>query len=317
VDAGALQETKPLDAGFDGTRIEFSIPIALLGPVEVSDPVRFRLVDRGGGPEGVVAPSEGPGAMVVPDLSDVATAFEATDPEGDDHGPGGYTYPTDPLFTPGSYDLTGFTVGESGDDLVFTFDVLAPVLNPWDSPNGLSIQTFDVYVDTDPETTNGARRFLSGRNASWTSGSGWDRALTIEGWFPALFVAEPDGSVTETEPTFKVLVLPDKGRVTARIPKSLFGGGDPAKWSYAVAVMSQEQLPSSGVRRIRDVEATAEQWRIGGGDESINATRIIDLLATQPGQQEAMFTDYTPLSSGSIDDLSDNDFAQITPIGNQ
>jgi len=317
VDAGALPETEPLDTGFDGTRIEFSIPIALLGPIEVGDPVRFRLVDRSGGPEGVVAPSEGPGAMVVPDLSDVATAFEATDPEGDDHGPGGYTYPTDPLFTPGSYDLTGFTVGESGDDLVFTFDVLAPVLNPWDSPNGLSIQTFDVYVDTDPETTNGARQFLPGRNASWTSGSGWDRALTIEGWFPALYVAEPDGSVTETEPTFKVLVLPDKGRVTARIPKSLFGGGDPAEWNYAVAVMSQEQLPSSGVRRIRDVEATAEQWRIGGGDESINATRIIDLLATEPGQQEAMLTDYTPLSSGSIDDLSDNDFAQIIPIGNQ
>jgi len=316
VDAGMLSETSPIDAGFDGTRIEFAIPLASLGPVEVGDPIRFRLVDRAGGPESTMAPLEGPGAMIVPDISDVATAFEAVDPEGDDHGPGSYTYPTDPLFTSGSYDLTGFAVGESGDDLVFSFDVLAPVLNPWDSPNGLSIQTFDVYVDTDPGTANGAGRLLPGRNASWEAGSGWDRALTIEGWFPALYVAEPDGSVTETEPTFKVFVFPDKGRVIARIPKSLFGDGDPAEWNYAVALMSQEGFPSSGVRRIRDVEPDAEQWRIGGGDGSINGTRIMDLLVSDAGVQETMLSDFTPVSTGSIDDLTDDDFAQITPIGN-
>ncbi len=316
VDAGMLPEVEPIEVGFDGTRVEFSIPLVSLGPVEVGDSVRFRLVDRAGGPEGVMAPSGGPGSMIVPDISDVTTAFEAVDPEGDDHGPGSYTYPTDPLFTPGSYDLTAFTVGQSGDDLVFGFDVLAPVLNPWDSPNGLSIQTFDVYVDTDPGTANGARRFLPGRNASWESGSGWDRALTIEGWFPALYVAESDGSVTETEPTFKVFVFPDKGRVMARIPKSLFGDGDPADWSYAVALMSQEGFPSSGVRRIRDVETNAEQWRMGGGDGSINATRIMDLLAPDPGMQETMLSDFTPVSSGSVDDLTDDEFAQVTPIGN-
>ncbi|MEA2022851.1 MAG: glucodextranase DOMON-like domain-containing protein [Actinomycetota bacterium] len=314
--AGMLPETEPIEAGFDGTRVEFSIPLAPLGPIEVGDPIRFRLVDRAGGPEIVGAPFEGPGAMVVPDISNVATAFEAVDPEGDDHGPGSYTYPTDPLFTPGSYDLTAFTVGESGDDLIFNVDLLAPVLNTWDSPNGLSIQTFDIYVDMDPETVNGARRFLPGRNASWESGSGWDRALTIEGWFPALYVAEPDGSVTETEPTFKILVYPDKGRVTARIPKSLFGDGDPAEWNYAVAVMSQEGFPSSGVRRVRDVEASAQQWRIGGGDGSINATRIMDLLALEPGAQESMLSDFVPVSTGSVDDLTDDSFAQITPTGN-
>jgi hypothetical protein len=316
VNSGMLPEAESLDAGFDGTRVEFSIPLASLGPIEAGDPVRFRLVDRAGGPEGTMAPSEGPGTMVVPDISDVVTAFEALDPEGDDHGGGSYTYPTDPLFTPGSYDLTGFTVGESGDDLVFSLDVLAPVLNPWDSPNGLSIQTFDIYVDTDPTTANGARRFLPGRNVSWESGSGWDRALTIEGWFPALYVAEAGGSVTETEPTFKVLVFPDKGRVTARIPKSLFGEGDPAEWTYAVALMSQEGFPSSGVRRIRDVESSAQQWRIGGGDGSINATRILDLLLPEPGMQELMLSDFVPVSTGSVDDLSDDEFAQITPTGN-
>lgn len=261
-----------------------------------------------------MAPADGTGVMVAPDISDVATAFEAVDPEGDDHGPGSYTYPTDTVFGPGSYDLTAFSVGESGDDLVFTFAVLGPIVNAWDSPNGLSIQTFDVYVDTDPSTSNGAQRFLPGRNAAWKSGSGWDRALTVEGWYPALYVAEADGTITETEPTFKVLIFGDKGRAVARIPKELFGDGDPATWSYAVAVMSQEGYPSTGVRRIRDVETSPEQWRIGGGDESINGTRILDLLAIEPGEQEAMLSDYPPVSAGTVDDLGDDDFAQIAPV---
>ncbi|MGB5567345.1 MAG: glucodextranase DOMON-like domain-containing protein [Acidimicrobiia bacterium] len=314
VDAGMLEESDNLAAGFDGTLIEFSIPLDSLGPIEAGDPVAFRLVDRAGGPESKMAPATGPGAMAAPDISDVTISLELTDPEGDDHGPGSYSYPTDPLFVAGSYDLTGFSVGESEDDLVFTFDLAAPVRNPWDSPNGLSIQTFDVYVDTDPNTNNGARRFLPGRNASWESGSGWDRALTVEGWYPALYVADPDGTTTETEPTFKVLVFSERGRVTARIPRELFGEGPPSEWSYAVALMSQEGFPSPGVRRVRDVEQSPAQWRIGGGDGSINGTRILDLIVAEPGLQEAMLSDYDPITTGSVDDLSDSDFAQVTPV---
>ena len=119
------------------------------------------------------------------------------------------------------------------------------------------------------------------------------------------------------EPTFKVFALPDKGRVTARIPKSLFADEDPAEWKYTVALMSQEGFPSSGVRRIRDVEPNAEQWPIGGGDGSINATRIMDLLVSEAGVQESRLTGHTPISSGTVDDLSDDRFAQVTPVGNE
>ena len=99
------------------------------------------------------------------------------------------------------------------------------------------------------------------------------------------------------------------------MPRSLFGNGDPTEWKYTVALMSQEGFPSSGVRRIRDVEPNADQWPIGGGDGSINATRIMDLLVSEAGVQESMLTRYTPISSGTVDDLSDDTFAQITPVG--
>ena len=105
----------------------------------------------------------------------------------------------------------------------------------------------------------------------------------------------------------------DKGRVTMRIPKQLFGEGSPTDWPYAAAVLSQEGFPAPGVRRVRDAEPTQEQWRVGGGDGSINGTRILDLIADEPGLQETMLSAYEAVTTGSVNDL-DDDFAQITPV---
>ncbi|HSJ72539.1 MAG TPA: glucodextranase DOMON-like domain-containing protein, partial [Acidimicrobiia bacterium] len=198
-----------------------------------------------------------------------------------------------------------------GDEIVFEFTVAAPITNPWDSPTGLSIQTFDVYVDTDPGAPSGARRMIDGRNAALEAGSGWERALTIEGWESALFTATSDDDVNETLPTLTILVFGDKGRVVARVARDLFPEGDPATWGYAVALMSQEGFPSSGVRRIRDVDVSAQQYRLGGSDGSVNATRIIDVLWPDEGVQGELLTPAVPMASGSLDDLGPDDFAQV------
>jgi len=299
-----------LDSAASETFVEFAVPLDMLGAIGVGDRISvLAIVDEAGG-SGAASP-ESRGALLVPDISNVEVVFDVVDPSGDDHGPGGYTYPTDTVFTPGSFDLTGFSAGLSGEELVFEFQIASPIANPWGSPTGLSVQTFDVYVDADPGSATGARNLIAGRNAALTSGDGWERALTIEGWEPALFVATSDDDINETLPTLKTLVFGDEGRVVVRIARDLFPDGDPAQWGYAAAVMSQEGFPASGVRRIRNVEATAQQWRIGGGDGSINGTRIIDLLWPVEGEQEAMLTSPTPIASGSIDDLTPDDFAQV------
>jgi len=142
-------------AGFDGRSVEFAIPLEDIGPVEAGDRVVFSLVRTGGAQRELVFPATGPGLAVVPDISNVEVFLSIDDPLGDDHGPGGYTYPTDDVFVPGSYDLVRFEAGVEGDDLVFTFVVDAVVGNPWGSASGLSIQTFDVYVDSDPGSATG------------------------------------------------------------------------------------------------------------------------------------------------------------------
>jgi hypothetical protein len=82
--------------------------------------------------------------------------------------------------------------------------------------------------------------------------------------------------------------------------------------------MSQERFPSSGVHRIRDVEVSCERWRIGGGGGSISGTRIMDLLLPpDEGMQETMLSHIEMTPSGTVDDVTDDDFAQIMPIGNR
>ena len=299
-----------LRSSADDDAVVFAVPLESLGAVGVGD--RFSIlaiVDEAG--TGGSAPEGARGAIQVPDISNVEVLYSETDVIGDDHGPGLYAYPTDSVFTPGSYDLRAFSVGLSGEELVFEFVVASPIANPWDSPVGLSVQTFDVYIDTDGAAGSGARMLLDGRNAAIAGSGGWERALTIEGWEPALFTATREDDVNETQPTFTTLVFGDEGRVVVRVARELFPDGDPATWGYVVAVMSQEGFPSAGVRRIRDVEPFAQQWRIGGGDGSINGTRILDIVWPVEGEQEVMLTPSTPITSGNIDDLSPDDFPQL------
>lgn len=296
-------ETEELAAATAGSTIEMAIPLDRLGTLQVGDTILARVVQND-----ELSPA-GPAALQVPDISDVEPVIDVEDPVGDDHGPGTYTYPLDSVFIPGSYDITHFQVGTSGEDLVFTFDVDAPVYNSWGSPNGLSIQTFDVYIDKDPGAGTGARALLDGRNASLADG--WEYGVTIEGWYPAIYVAQPDGTTEETTPTFKVIVIGDKGRVIARVPRVLFGDGDPADWAYAAIVMSQEGYPAAGVRRVRNVDPEAAQWRIGGGPDDVNHTRILDVVWPVEGVQEQMLSDYPPATGVTIDELGPDDFGTV------
>lgn len=267
--------------------VEVTVGLDALGDPTPGGIILSKLVDSD-----ELVPAEGPMAFQIPARA-VDPFLAITDPEADDHGPGAYTYPTDPVFVPGSYDLESFQValeGEGDDEeLVFVFDVHAPIANPWGSPRGFSVQTFDLYVDTDPGAGTGAVDLIAGRNASLEPGHGWETALTIEGWEPALMSATDTG-YEETTPTFEVTAFPGEGRVVVRVPRSLFPEGDPLTWAYSGMVLSQEGFPSAGVRRVRDVAPTAQQWRIGGGD-SASGPRVIDLAWEEPGIQEEMLTD--------------------------
>jgi carbohydrate-binding DOMON domain-containing protein len=255
-------------------------------------------------------PASGPAEITVPDLGTTAAFLEVADPEGDDTGPGTYTYPTDAVFQPGNFDITNFQVGADEENVVFRFTMRGPVDNPWDGTNGLSLQTFDIYIAQGDDGQGGVA-LLPGRNLA-AAGVAWDYAITVEGWESKIFFTSGDeGPVEIAGPAdFQVVTDPGQQKVTIRVPKSVLGDA-PESWRYAAMVMSQEGFPSGGVLRVRDVDPTAEQWRLGGAPAgATNHTRVIDFVWPEAGVQETWLSDFTP-STAPQGDLAAEDFATV------
>jgi len=76
----------------------------------------------------------------------VLTPVVIEDPEGDDYGPGYYTYPTDPVFKDGDFDLLKFELGLYEGSYTATYTV-GNLDNAWGSDNGLSKATYFLFID--------------------------------------------------------------------------------------------------------------------------------------------------------------------------
>jgi alpha-amylase/alpha-mannosidase (GH57 family) len=293
--------------------VEIAIPLTLLGEVEAGDELRFLAVVADGVRSLQDLPADGPASLILPDLGNAQIVLKIEDPAGDDTGPGNYTYPTDGIFKPQVFDLRAFTVAADERNITFTFELYGPLTNPWGSPNNLALQTLDVYVDTDPGQSTGARMLLPGRNAALAEGFGWEAAVWAEGWTPQFLRPDASGTpIQDSKVRFKVISDVAGQKVSLRVPRQAFGEGDPSTWAYAGVLLSQEGFPSPGVWRVRDVEAEASQWRIGGGSADTNHTRILDIAWPEGTEitQQQMLSSYQP-STEAVDTLVPEMLAQL------
>ncbi len=308
---GSWMQSGPLDfVATNDNVLEFALSLAGLGELEPGDDLRVVAVISQGQRDLQRLPSDGIAKLTIPDLGTTTEVLSVNDPQGDDNGPGTYVYPGDSVFAAGVYDLKNFTVGYDDKTLVFKFSFHGPVHNPWNSPNGLAVQTLDVYVDKDPGEGTGARLLMPGRNAALGEGNGWEYAIWAEGWTPQFIAPDPATGEPKqvTEVSFKIIVNPANSTVTIRVPRSALGEGDPATWGYAAAVLSQEGFPSPGVWRVRDGQETAAQWKFGGVPAgATNYPRIFDI--PDAGDQAEQLA-FMPSSAG-VETLTSNDFAQI------
>ena len=293
--------------------IEVAVPLESLGAFSAGDALRLRVMTQ---PIGQIYPVAGVAELIFPDLGEVTSVLDIEDPQGDDNGPGTYIYPEDAVFTESVYDAQSFTVGYTDENLVLTIGFPVSIENPWNSAIGLSIQTVDVYIDTDPGSGTGARLLLPGRNAALEEGYGWEYAVWAEGWTSQVIQADPDTlepkEYSEATSGLKVFVDTARNAIVIRVPLTFLPEGDPATWGYAAAVLGQEGYPAEGVWRVRNVSTEAAQWLFGGAPADINHTRIIDLLlpAGSDPDQAAILSGYTS-ATGSLDALSADDYAQI------
>jgi hypothetical protein len=323
---GTYAEVASMPAGVSGTTLEVGVPYADFGKPDAGDTFRLRVVVSEGEQRDIqVVPTAGPGALVVPDLGLTTPVLTIADPQGDDHGPGTYTYPQDAVFAEGTYDIVEFAVAEDDNNVIFRFTFDGPLNNDWGAPNGMGIHTLDVYIDA---AEGGARKLLPGRNAALAEGNGWEFAVWAEGWTPGLYGPPADGEV-EPQPLGDAGVLnivsdPGQSKITIRLPKAALAESlgvavdalDLASWGYLGAVLSQEGYPATGVWRVRDVEPAAQQWRLGGAPSDTNHTRIIDVAYPEgfAPTQEAALSDYPPSQETDMEALGSDDFGQLLPV---
>ena len=93
--------------------------------------------------------------------------LDVADPDGDDHGPGNFAYPTDGAFHAGAFDLQRFQVFDAGTDVIFRVQTqdLTPTFGP---ANGA--QLVDVYVHV-PGAATTSTAAANGTTATATSRS--------------------------------------------------------------------------------------------------------------------------------------------------
>jgi hypothetical protein len=309
----------PVTIGASAQVIELAIPFdgltqvddkTSLGPLESGDNIVARVILSRAQKDLATLPLQGPMRFTVPDLGTSQLLLTVKDAKSDDHGPGSYTYPTDVVFKPGMYDMLEFTVAQEAQNYVFRLKFNGPVENPWGSGNGLSPHTVDIYMDLDHKAGSGSRRLFDARNAAVGAADAWDVAILAEGWQYGVFKVGQDGKPEKMTVDLKIITDPAAGVVTVRVPKTALPG-DPLTFGYLAVVLSQDGF---GPNRVRDVNASAEQWRLGGGAADTNHTRIIDVAWDGTPTQEALLSAYKPSKETNMDNVNTDDFAQLPMV---
>lgn len=208
------------------------------------------------------------------------TVWEADDPVGDDDGPGTYTYPTNPAFSPfsGIFDLTKFRVLHDSDN-VYLEVVLARIANTWNAPEGFSHQLVSVYVDTTPNAGR-VDTLRDGPFVLFDSRHAWDVNIRIMGWGGTrVHFASDDTSSSGVYDGVFAEAFPDDRTIRAVLPKKVVGEPSDA-WKYYVLVASQDGY---GPDNHRPVMAKAGAWVFGGGSDLDVNPNVIDILAPESG----------------------------------
>jgi glucan 1,4-alpha-glucosidase len=192
-----------------------------------------------------------------------------TDPTGDDDGPGTYVYPTNPVYVPGAFDITGVDVyadtASGQDNVVFVTGIHGEITNPWGGDQ-ISHQRINIYLGNG---SGGPTAALPGTNLD--TASAWSAVVVADGRYDSKGVFAPDGSKIAD---VRLVAIPETRQIAAIVPRSALGGLDPATASYGVGMFGNAE-PGEGVGYIRPVYDRAywdagdpwwiKEYRFGGG----------------------------------------------------
>lgn len=302
---GGWTEVQTLNTAAAGDVIEVAIPRTALGVVP-GKPLDMAVVASRDGAELDRAPSSGKISFRVPTavLASGPVLFEMTDPVGDDHGPGSYTYPTNAQFEPfkGLFDLTSFKVMDGGKDVIFQL-VFAEMTNPWNSPLGFSHPIINIYISQGREGGKTATH-AEGAFVRFDPKHPWHFMVKAAGWPEyGQVVYGADGS--EHKAGVVVQGNPAAKTVNIFVSKDIIGDPKDKAWGYYVLIGSQDGY---GPDHFRPVVEKSGEWTIGGGSELNIEPNVMDLLAPAEGR----YTQEKQLGSYDLEKMT---LATVYPVG--
>lgn len=214
-----------------------------------------------------------------------ATEIVLDDPTGDDNGPGSYTYPTDKVYAPGSFDIKKLEVVPQGDTVEFRLTLNARIEDPWDSKawggNGFSVQMAFIHLDTDKAPGSGVQVGLAGTNVRFAPEQAWDRVVILSPQGPTRVNSEIEQKAAEWKDK---IVVPKVTRASGRtliavVDAAALGGMPTRAWGYQVLMQSNEGFPAKTDLLTRKVNEFEGQHRFGGGTDYDNDPQVLDIFA--------------------------------------
>lgn len=219
----------------------------------------------------------------LPVLAQKEVSFK--DPAGDDNGSGSFIYPTDPVYKPGSFDITGFTVNDKGSTVELTVNVGAGLENPWNMASGFSVQQAFVFIDMDGKAGSGHKFALPGLNAEFLPCCYWEKAVIMSPQPSSRVKTEVKMKAADMEGDIivPISITPRGKSFTAVIQKSDLGADVSEDWGWQVLMTSNEGFPEGNSILVRKLNEYEGQHRFGGGSDYDGDPNFLDMLVP-PGK---------------------------------
>lgn len=246
-----------------------------------------------------------------------AQTVTLTDPTGDDNGPGAYIYPTDAVYSPGSFDLTQLEVTKKGKNIEFEASVNQRLEDPWGMDVGFAVQMIFIFIDTDGQEGSGHTEGLPGLNVQFAPGDAWDKVILLSPQPQSRVMAEVNAKAAAM--TADILIprrTTGRGKsISGKVKADEIGGGDPTTWGYQVVVQSNEGFPAKTDLLTRRVNEYEGQHRFGGGDDMMCDPHLMDILAGNgDGSDDEVAAQHEMLKFNCSMDGSADELATLTMV---
>jgi glucan 1,4-alpha-glucosidase len=271
-------------AGSDGS---FSVPVSVAAGTNV-------LVITVTAKNGATAQTT---RTLVNDVVNGTLLFDASDPDGDDNGPGNYAYPTASDFHAGAYDLQDFQVYDTGSSVTFRVRT-RDLTNTFGS--ALGAQLVDVYVHEPSGGSTSTAASFPQRNYTIAAGDAWNRLIEVQG-FGQRFVDASGATVGSVD---NIKGNPVSRYITFSVDKTALGGTPTSGWAFTVTLTGQDGYSPDQARAFTSTP--------GGYSFGVCATASSDLHCTvDPNTVPKVMDAITPAGVAQSDEL---DYTLHSPV---